>query len=80
MKKDNYLKRLLLIILFISIITQINICVTGCIKEHLQNKKEQKEVLQCPPDCCTLVADEKLYEVPDLPNIEVLDVNVKPIK
>lgn len=76
----SYLKKFLFIIIFISVVVQINIAITDGIKAHLKQQKIKKEVLLCPPDCCRLIADEERYQVPDLPEIEVLDIDVKPIK
>lgn len=73
------LKRLFAIIVFISIITQINIAITGAIKVELKKNKIKKETLNCPPDCCTITADVDEYELTQPPQIELLDINVKPI-
>lgn len=79
----SQLKRLFAIVVFISVITQINIAITGAIKAELKKNqiKNQikKEILNCPPDCCTLTADVDEYELTQPPKIELLDIDVKPI-
>lgn len=81
----SQLKRLFVIILFISIITQINIAITGAIQHQIkenQIKENQikKELMLCPPDCCTIAEDLNEYDLPNPPQLEILDIDVKPIK
>lgn len=73
-------KRLFVIILFISIITQINIAITGAIQHQIKENQIKKELLLCPPDCCTIAEDLSEYDLPNLPQLEILDIDVKPIK
>lgn len=77
---NSYLKKILFIVVFISVVVQVNIAITDSIKGFLKQQKIEKETMLCPPDCCKLANDEDYYQVPELPEIEVLDVNVKPIK
>lgn len=79
-KKNNYLKRFIAIAVFISLITQINIFVTDGIKKQIKQQKIEKDIMLCPPDCCKLTNEEDSYQVPELPNIEILDIDVEPIK
>lgn len=76
----SQLKRLFVIILFISIITQINIAITGAIKHQIKENQIKKELMLCPPDCCTIAEDLSEYDLPNLPQLEILDIDVKPIK
>lgn len=76
----SQLKRLFVIILFISIITQINIAITGAIQHQIKENQIKKELMLCPPDCCTIAEDLSEYELPNLPQLEILDIDVKPIK
>ena len=50
----SQLKRLFVIILFISIITQINIAITGAIKHQIKENQIKKELMLCPPDSALL--------------------------
>lgn len=76
----SQLKRLFVIILFISIITQINIAITGAIQHQIKENQIKKELMLCPPDCCTIAEDLSKYDLPNLPQLEILDIDVKPIK
>lgn len=76
----SQLKRLFVIILFISIITQINIAITGAIKHQIKENQIKKELMLCPPDCCTIAEGLSEYDLPNLPQLEILDIDVKPIK
>ena len=76
----SQLKRLFVIILFISIITQINIAFTGAIQHQIKENQIKKELMLCPPDCCTIAEDLSEYDLPNLPQLEILDIDVKPIK
>ena len=76
----SQLKRLFVIILFISIITQINIAITGAIQHQIKENQIKKELMLCPPDCCTIAEDLSEYDLPNLPKLEILDIDVKPIK
>lgn len=76
----SQLKRLFVIILFISIITQINITITGAIQHQIKENQIKKELMLCPPDCCTIAEDLSEYDLPNLPQLEILDIDVKPIK
>lgn len=76
----SQLKRLFVIILFISIITQINIATTGAIQHQIKENQIKKELMLCPPDCCTIAEDLSEYDLPNLPQLEILDIDVKPIK
>lgn len=76
----SQLKRLFVIILFISIITQINIAITGAIQHQIKENQIKKELILCPPDCCTIAEDLSEYDLPNLPQLEILDIDVKPIK
>lgn len=76
----SQLKRLFVIILFISIITQINIAITGAIKHQIKENQIKKELMLCPPDCCTIAEDLSEYDLPNLPQLEILNIDVKPIK
>lgn len=76
----SQLKRLFVIILFISIITQINIAITGAIQHQIRENQVKKELMLCPPDCCTIAEDLSEYDLPNLPQLEILDIDVKPIK
>lgn len=76
----SQLKRLFIIILFISIITQINIAITGVIQHQIKENQIKKELMLCPPDCCTMAEDLSEYDLPNLPQLEILDIDVKPIK
>lgn len=75
----SQLKRLFAIVVFISVVTQINIAITGVIKAELKKNQIKKEILNCPPDCCTLTADVDEYNLTQPPKIELLDINIKPI-
>lgn len=76
----SQLKRLFVIILFISIITQINIAITGAIQHQIRENQVKKELMLCPPDCCTIAEDLSEYDLPNLPQLEILDIDIKPIK
>jgi hypothetical protein len=76
----SQLKRLFVIILFISIITQINIAITGAIQHQIKENQIKKELMLCPPDCCTIAEDLSEYDLPNLPQLEILNIDVKPIK
>lgn len=76
----SQLKRLFVIILFISIITQINIVITGAIQHQIKKNQIKKELMLCPPDCCTIVEDLSEYDLSNPPQLEILDIDVKPIK
>lgn len=76
----SQLKRLFVIVLFISIITQVNIAITGAIKHQIKKNQIQKELMLCPPDCCTIAEDLSDYDLPTPPQFEILDIDVKPIK
>lgn len=76
----SQLKRLFVIILFISIITQINIAITGVIQHQIKENQIKKELMLCPPDCCTIAEDLSEYDLPNPPQLEILDIDVKPIK
>lgn len=76
----SQLKRLFVIVLFISIITQINIAITGAIQHQIKKNQIKKELMLCPPDCCTIAEDLSEYDLPNLPQLEILDIDVKPIK
>lgn len=76
----SQLKRLFVIILFISIITQINIAITGAIQYQIKENQIKKELMLCPPDCCTIAEDLSEYDLPNPPQLEILDIDVKPIK
>ena len=76
----SQLKRLFIIVLFISIITQINIAITGAIQHQIKENQIKKELILCPPDCCTIAEDLSEYDLPNLPQLEILDIDVKPIK
>lgn len=74
------LKRLFVIILFISVITQMNIAITGVIQHQIKKNQIKKELRLCPPDCCTIEEDLSEYDLPNPPQLEILDIDVKPIK
>lgn len=76
----SQLKRLFIIILFISIITQVNIAITGAIQHQIKKNQIEKELMLCPPDCCTIAEDLSEYDLPNLPQLEILDIDIKPIK
>lgn len=76
----SQLKRLFVIILFISIITQINIAITGAIQHQIKENQIKKGLMLCPPDCCTIAEDLSEYDLPNPPQLEILDIDVKPIK
>lgn len=76
----SQLKRLFVIILFISIITQVNIAITEAIQHQIKENQIKKELMLCPPDCCTIAEDLSEYDLPNLPQLEILDIDVKPIK
>lgn len=76
----SQLKRLFVIVLFISIITQVNIAITRAIKHQIKKNQIQKELMLCPPDCCTIAEDLSEYDLPNPPQLEILDIDVKPIK
>ena len=76
----SQLKRLFVIILFISIITQINIAITGAIQHQIKENQIKKELTLCPPDYCTIAEDLSEYDLPNPPQLEISDIDVKPIK
>lgn len=76
----SQLKRLFAIILFISIITQINIAITGAIQHQIKENQIKKELMLCPPDCCTIAEDLSEYDLLNPPQLEILDIDVNPIK
>lgn len=76
----SQLKRLFVIILFISIITQMNIAITGVVQYQIKKNQIKKELMLCPPDCCTIAEDLSEYDLPNPPQLEILDIDVKPIK
>ena len=53
----SQLKRLFVIILFISIITQVNIAITEAIQHQIKENQIKKELMLCPPDCCTIAEE-----------------------
>lgn len=77
-QKNNYFKKIIAIIIFISVTVQINIFIADSIKDYQHQQKIKKEAALCPPDICTYTDDE--YSVSELPDIEILDIDVKPIK
>ena len=77
-QKNNYIKKFIAIIIFISVTVQINIFIADGIKGYLHQQKIKKEAALCPPDICTYTDDE--YFAPELPDLEILDIDVKPIK
>lgn len=67
MKKNaNWIKNLIMVIIFISVITQVNIAINDGIKlavvKHKENKINKEKKL-CPPDICTVNNEEKTGEV-----------------
>lgn len=78
--KNSYFKRLCAIVLFVSLIVQANIVISDAIKKEIKKQKIKREAIYCPPDICTYAAELDGYTLPELPDIEVLDVKVKPIK
>ena len=73
-------KQTIIVILFISIITQVNIAINDSIKlavaKHKENKINKEKML-CPPDICMVNNEEKtgevefeIVELPPLPPIK----------
>ena len=79
-KKTNWIKNLIMVIIFISVITQLNIVINDGIKLAVAKYKENKinkEKIFCPPDICTVNNEEKtgkvefeIVELPPLPPIK----------
>lgn len=79
-KKNNWIKNLITAIIFVSVITQINIAINDGIKLAVAKYKENKineEKMLCPPDICTVNNEEKagdvefkILELPPLPPIK----------
>lgn len=68
--------RLFVLILFISLIAQINILIADAVK----SAKIKKQIMTCPPDCCTITADLSEYKLPKVPELEIIDIEVEPIE
>lgn len=77
-QKNNYIKKFIAMVIFISVTAQINIFIADSIKDYRHQQKIKKEAALCPPDICTYTDDE--YSMSELPDIEILDIDVKPIK
>ena len=61
-KNTNWIKNLIMVIIFISVITQVNIAINDGIKLAVAKYKENKineEKMLCPPDICTVNNEEK---------------------
>lgn len=61
-KNTNWIKNLIMVIIFISVITQVNIAINNGIKLAVAKYKENKineEKMLCPPDICTVNNEEK---------------------
>ena len=79
-KNTNWIKNLIMVIIFISVITQLNIAINDGIKLTVAKYKENKinkEKIFCPPDICTVNNEEKtgkvkfeIVELPPLPPIK----------
>lgn len=79
-KNTNWIKNLIMVIIFISVITQLNIAINDGIKLAVAKYKENKineEKMLCPPDICTVNNEEKtgkvefeIVELPPLPPIK----------
>lgn len=79
-KNTNWIKNLIMVIFFISVITQINIAINDGIKlavaKHKENKINKEKML-CPPNICTINKQEKtgkiefeIVKLPPLPPIK----------
>ena len=79
-KNTNWIKNLIMLIIFISVITQLNIAINDGIKLAVAKYKENKinkEKMFFPPDICTVNNEEKtckvefeIVELPPLPPIK----------
>ena len=79
-KNTNWIKNLIIVTIFISVITQLNIAINDGIKLAVTKYKENKinkEKILCPPDICTVNNEEKtgevefeIVELPPLPPIK----------
>lgn len=79
-KNTNWIKNLIMVIILISVITQVNIAINDGIKLAVAKYKENKineEKMLCPPDICTVNKEEKagdvefkILELPPLPPIK----------
>ena len=79
-KNTNWIKNLIMVIIFISVITQVNIAINDGIRLAVAKCKENKineEKMLCPPDICTVNNEEKtgkvefeIVELPPLPPIK----------
>ena len=79
-KNTNWIKNLIMVIIFISVITQLNIAINDGIKlavAKYKKNKINKEKIFCPPDICTVNNEEKtdkvefeIVELPPLPPIK----------
>lgn len=73
-KNTNWIKNLIIVIIFISVITQVNIAINDGIKlavaKHKENKIKKEKML-CPPDICTvnnkIKTGEMGFEIVELP-------------
>jgi len=73
-------KQAIIVIILISVITQVNIAINDSIKLAVAKYKENKikeEKMLCPPDICTVNNEEKtgevefeIVELPPLPPIK----------
>lgn len=73
-KNTNWIKNLIIVIIFISVITQLNIAINDGMKLAVAKYKENKinkEKISCPPDICTVNNEEKTgkveFEIVELP-------------
>ena len=65
-KNTNWIKNLIMLIILISVITQLNIAINDGIKLAVEKYKENKfntEKIFCPPDICTVNNEEKTGKV-----------------
>ena len=79
-KNTNWIKNLIMVIIFISVITQVNIAINDGIRLAVAKYKENKineEKILCPHDICTVNNEEKtgkvefeIVELPPLPPIK----------
>ena len=73
-KNTNWIKNLIMVIIFISVITQVNIAINDGIRLAVAKYKENKineEKMLCPPDICTVNNEENGYSKDDVDSYEV---------
>lgn len=83
-KKENWIKNLIWVLIFVSITAQINILIDfGIFKavQHAKEKRENEKAMLCPPDICTknegktdktdykTSVEFEIIELPPLPKI-----------